>query len=72
MLGPIISENDPPFLLHGSFRPTNLEKNLKPCIICIISGVDVYLALVEVMEVRYPETLKYVFVINGRLSVKHN
>ena len=26
MLGPIISENDPPFLLHGSLRPTNLEK----------------------------------------------
>ena len=31
MLGPIISENDPPFLLHRSLRPTNLEKNLKPC-----------------------------------------
>ena len=26
MLGPIISENDQPFLLHGSLQPTNLEK----------------------------------------------
>ena len=34
MLGPIISENDPTiFLLDGSLRPTNLEKNLKPCYI---------------------------------------
>ena len=32
MLGPIILENDPPFLLHGSLWPTNLEKNLKPWI----------------------------------------
>ena len=31
MLGPIISENDPNFSLHGSLRPTKLEKNLKPC-----------------------------------------
>ena len=30
MLGPTISENDPPFLLHWSLRPTNFEKNLKP------------------------------------------
>ena len=51
------------FCSMGHFGPPIFK------IICIISGVDVYLALVEVMEVRYPETLKYVFVINGRLSV---
>ena len=30
MLGPTISENDPPFLLYGSLQPTNLEKKWSP------------------------------------------
>ena len=38
MLGPINSANDPPFLLHGSLRPTNLEKNLKPCCLLFQNG----------------------------------
>ena len=44
MLWPIISENDPPFffLLHGSLRPTNLEKHLKPCGI-LLAGVPLEL-----------------------------
>ena len=32
------------------------------------SAVDVYLTLVKVCEMRYPETLKYVAVINGEYT----
>ena len=34
----------------------------------LISAVDVYLTLVKVCEMRYPETLKFVAVINGKYA----
>ena len=50
MLWPIISINDPPFSLHGSFRPTNLEKkNLKPCCHCL-SFVPFCSSLINLFE----------------------
>ena len=37
-LGPSIQQMTHHFLLHGSLRPTNLEKNLKPCCLLFQNG----------------------------------
>ena len=46
MLGPIISENDPHFLLHRSLWPTNLEINLKLCLYEVVSGWSLTIVLI--------------------------